>query len=318
MSSITQTQHDPKESYTILRIKRKRNEEPLDALVVDHGPKKKRSKGGINVFQFAETVEADAWKDERQKTDLQKRIATLARENTKKESEPVETTSGSATPAEAAPSPLPSQISQSRSYTVIPSESSEIQKQPTPSKRTATSPPKILSKEEYDEQQRSFTVYEAVPSSTSLASAPSRDMDLEMAKFLPMLEEYLKVSDSVPSLPPDNSTGAEASNDDDYVWDVFYSRPASHKELFDQLNVGLVSGLPQSASGYLDSDSDDDLDEEEDEDSNAEDFYKNDYPDEESASDWGSEKGSDDSDAFHEHSDHDSAYQRDDDDLDWR
>ena len=76
------------------------------------------------------------------------------------------------------------------------------------------------------------------------------------------------------------------------------------------------SGLPQSASGYLDSDSDDELDDEEDEDSNgkfgltldslelvdliaslAEDFYKNDYPDEESDSDWDSfsDKDSDDS-----------------------
>lgn len=65
-------------------------------------------------------------------------------------------------------------------------------------------------------------------------------MDPEVAKFLPMLQEYLKVSDTLPSLPSNNPADTASSNDDDYVWDVFYSRPAAHKELFDQLNIGMV------------------------------------------------------------------------------
>lgn len=55
-----------------------------------------------------------------------------------------------------------------------------------------------------------------------------------------MLQEYLKVSDTLPSLPSNNPADTASSNDDDYVWDVFYSRPAAHKELFDQLNIGMV------------------------------------------------------------------------------
>ena len=67
----------PPPAYSIMRIKRKRNEEPLDALrtylycsvlshlfdalsvVVDRGKKKLKS-----VFQFAETVEQSTWEDE--------------------------------------------------------------------------------------------------------------------------------------------------------------------------------------------------------------------------------------------------------------
>jgi hypothetical protein len=60
-------------TYTILRIKRKRAEEPLDALVVDSDVRVRRRKtrGGFDVFQFAETLEREAWENERQKEDLQ-------------------------------------------------------------------------------------------------------------------------------------------------------------------------------------------------------------------------------------------------------
>ena len=68
---------------TILRIKRKRNEEPLDALgmyslipelfmlmlcvVVESRVRRKKSRGGMDVFQFAQTVEDGAWKDDNMK-----------------------------------------------------------------------------------------------------------------------------------------------------------------------------------------------------------------------------------------------------------
>ena len=79
----------PPQSYTIVRIKRKRTEEPLDALgdlafILDHlihfrllslvvvdRPRRKKSKGTLNVFQFAETVEPGAWDDERQRQELE-------------------------------------------------------------------------------------------------------------------------------------------------------------------------------------------------------------------------------------------------------
>lgn len=43
----------------------------IASAVVESSAKRKKSKGGMNVFQFAETVEEDAWEDEKQKQDLQ-------------------------------------------------------------------------------------------------------------------------------------------------------------------------------------------------------------------------------------------------------
>ena len=75
------------QSCTILRIKRKRTEEPLDALgktlviplnhdslyliVVDSRVRRKKSRGGVGVFQYAQTVEDDAWDDVQRQKDIQ-------------------------------------------------------------------------------------------------------------------------------------------------------------------------------------------------------------------------------------------------------
>lgn len=77
--------------YTILRIKRKRNEEPLDALgkhcsfsrpdttlipvylVVESGMPRKKSRAAMDIFQFAQTVEDDTWKDEARQRAIQVR-----------------------------------------------------------------------------------------------------------------------------------------------------------------------------------------------------------------------------------------------------
>ena len=77
--------------YTILRIKRKRNEEPLDALgellsrqvlvriyqrhasifeTVVESVRRKKSRPGLDVFQFAETVAEGEW-DERRAKEVQ-------------------------------------------------------------------------------------------------------------------------------------------------------------------------------------------------------------------------------------------------------
>lgn len=73
--------------YTILRIKRKRNEEPLDALGRDviivcveaflnfflsvvESLRRKKSRG-IGVFRYAETVEDGVWDDAQKQRDIQ-------------------------------------------------------------------------------------------------------------------------------------------------------------------------------------------------------------------------------------------------------
>ena len=40
-------------------------------LVVESRVRRKKSRGGVGVFQFAQTVEQDAWKDEKRQMALQ-------------------------------------------------------------------------------------------------------------------------------------------------------------------------------------------------------------------------------------------------------
>ena len=87
MQGLPATVSITSQSCTILRIKRKRNEEPLDALgktlvnsmnhnsffliVVDSRVRRKKSRGGVGVFQYAQTVESDAWDDVQRQKDIQ-------------------------------------------------------------------------------------------------------------------------------------------------------------------------------------------------------------------------------------------------------
>jgi len=85
MNTVTSDTNQP---YTILRIKRKRNEEPLDALgkgclyrfmlrryfnsilLVVESLRRKKSRG-IGVFRYAETVEDGVWDDAQKQKDIQ-------------------------------------------------------------------------------------------------------------------------------------------------------------------------------------------------------------------------------------------------------
>ncbi|KAH9891997.1 hypothetical protein C8Q73DRAFT_763543 [Cubamyces lactineus] len=322
--------------YAILRIKRKRNEEPLDALVVDSAPRRKRSRGGLNVFQYAGTVEQAAWDDEQQKKELERRLAGLARDSTQKKPEGVAgpSTSAAAAPASApvsAPAPTspakphtaPGQTTMrthyeapSRTYTIVPQE--QIPTEHHVRKHNATAPPKVYSSKEMEEMKRSaaFKMYDAVPSSVS--GAVISDTDKEIEKFLPLLKEYLSVNDVAPPAPTPQTTGAHGEGmDEDYVYDVFYQRPTTFQELYEPgsgSNIAKLTGLPPELSGlYGEDESDEEYDDEDDEDSNAEDWYTNDYPEEEEPDPASSEEElSDGVDEFHETSDYEDVMHGDD------
>ncbi|KAF8654619.1 hypothetical protein AX16_003530 [Volvariella volvacea WC 439] len=293
--------------YTLLRIKRKRNEEPLDALVVESRERRKKSKGGLGVFQFAHTVEGGAWDDEKQQKVIQDQISRLAREPTIiPENEP---TSESSIPT-SKPTTTKGLQRSSRRYTILtPSEEPTFSKHPT-------NPPKVISVKDLPSTKVSrsdFRLYDAVLSKEDRRPAPA--VDPEMEKFIPLLNDYLKLHDIRPEaaaggLPTDSHLGSDS--EDDYVWDVFYHRPATLTEWNAAANVGMITGpLPSDIDPY-DSFSDEEEDEA-DEDSNAEEYYKNDYPDEED-SPWDSED--DKSDEWHEGSEYDDIFGRMDDDSD--
>ncbi|KAI6030803.1 hypothetical protein F5J12DRAFT_918912 [Pisolithus orientalis] len=260
-------------SYTILRIKRKRTEEPLDALVVESRSRRKKSRGGgLDVFQFAQTVETDAWDDVKARQNLQVRLWPCSRHISQ------------ASPVREVRSPDAGRPMEegNRRYTVRVAEEDTR----AASRRRPTSPPKVISAK--DASQNDFKMYDAVPADQEAAT---QLLDLQMENF----------SAYAPGLPqaPRAERGIPAT--DDYVWDVFYRRPYSLDEWRSlAANVGTLTGLP---AGPEESEEEDEADE----DSNAEEYYKNDYPDEESGSD---DDGSE-LDIFHEDSDHDESLYED-------
>ncbi|KIL67932.1 hypothetical protein M378DRAFT_196899 [Amanita muscaria Koide BX008] len=279
-------------AYTILRIKRKRNEEPLDALVVESRVRRKKSRGGMDVFQFAQTIEDDDWKDEKCKKDLEAQISRLTREVSK----PTK-----AQQVEKTMSPISRQQSEDarRRYTVELDDSGG-----RPLKR----PPTVISEKEA--AKTNFKVYDAVPSPEK--SRPPADTESEIDKFIPLLNEYLSLHDISPSSTqqpkkkeePKSSPGVAFKStkvyDDyvDYVWDVFFRRPGAGGLLDGNGNIATLTGLPPVDDELYGSSSESEFEDEADEDSNAEEYYKNDYPDEEEE-----DYSSGTSDEFHEDSD---------------
>ncbi|KIK03305.1 hypothetical protein K443DRAFT_95367 [Laccaria amethystina LaAM-08-1] len=283
------------QTYTILRIKRKRTEEPLDALVVESRVRRKKSKGGVGVFQYAQTVEVDDWEDEHCQKDIQDQISKLARES--REAKTVDVPSL----PDVLPPAVPRQLNEehSRRYTIVEHEKPEL-----PTRQFPTSPPKVVSAKDLSAKSRlhDFKMYDAIPSTRK--ASKRLEIDSEMEKFLPMLNDYLKIQDINPILVSDPSMAAPESlySEGDYVWDVFYHRPATLSEWNEVANIGTLTGLPPSFGDTYDSASGSEEEDEADEDSNAEEYYKNDYPDEE---DSDSQDSPDDSDEWHEDSDHD-------------
>lgn len=117
--------------------------------------------------------------------------------------------------------------------------------------------PKVWSTKELEAAKRAvqFKMYEAVPSTSTgkKASTPS-EIDAEIDKFLPLLKDYLNgkqlpperraalssalldiVSDLAPPSPAKSVKGGKDADgmDEDYVYDVFYHRPATSKDLYD-------------------------------------------------------------------------------------
>ncbi|KAG6903279.1 hypothetical protein C0995_000174 [Termitomyces sp. Mi166 len=280
---------------TIVRIKRKRNEEPLDAL--ESRVRRKKSRG-MGVFKFAQTVEKDAWEDEEQAKQIQDQISRLTREAAAlPDSQP------SAEP-QYVPPPKTKHKDEARHYTVL-SDDYDDQNSESPRVSRPVAPPKILAAKDLPPKnsQLDFKMFDAVLTTDNNKPSPT-PMDSDMEKFLPMLNDYLKLHDVVLDQLPTEGKGASPSKDvtmqtnDDYVWDVFYHRPATLSEWNQAVNVATLSGLPLAITNSYESASESEEEDEADEDSNAEEYYKNDYPEDE-------DDTSSESDEFHEHSDYD-------------
>ncbi|RXW22862.1 hypothetical protein EST38_g2989 [Candolleomyces aberdarensis] len=289
--------------YTILRIKRKRNEEPLDALVVESIIRRKKSKGGVGVFQYAQTVENSAWDDEKSQKDIQDAISKLSRESAAQSEPGAEVRQSSPlAPRQASPS-------RKRRFTIV-----EVDKITSPTKQKLDPISQTDTSRDVDQPPLppDFRMYDAIPSAPVVEEPVEEDP--EMVKFQAMLSDYLRINDVPLSPPPtespmqvpaasknDSRMKPPTADDGDYVWDIFYHRPTSLSEWNDLANVGMLSSFPTALFDEdYDSESESEIADEADEDSNEEDYYKNDYPDEEET-----DSDAEDSDEWHEHSDYD-------------
>ncbi|KLO05581.1 hypothetical protein SCHPADRAFT_933553 [Schizopora paradoxa] len=308
--STMEVQRTP--AYTILRIKRKRDEEVPDVLVAEPSTKKgsKRRKSALDVFQYAETVDASMWKDVERQQELKDRISALS--------------NGSAPPASSSPqkssippeaTPMTRNVSSTtngpaRQYRVVVQDEKPKGKRD----RFAQTPPKVLSSKDLSLSSSSgFRVYDAVLESDEPKGGETGIDDPEMEKFQSLLKDYLTVSESNNSLPPSRPLSTPSSSlasipmsasstsiSDEYVYDVFYHRPTTLSQWTESGNMGTLVGLPSMLfDDDYEIDSESEEEDEADEDSNAEDFYANDYPDEEQSSEE-EHYGSDGSDSEEE------------------
>lgn len=82
-----------------------------------------------------------------------------------------------------------------------------------------------------------YTLYDAIPESKVSTKEPTSPVDHEMDKFLPMLQEYLRsmiislrshIDNNKRVLVNNEPSNIASTSDKDgeYVWDVFYHRPA--------------------------------------------------------------------------------------------
>ncbi|KAH8824811.1 hypothetical protein DL96DRAFT_1610925 [Flagelloscypha sp. PMI_526] len=262
----------PPQPVTILRIKRKRHEEPLDALVVEASARRKKSRPSQQgLFQFAQTIEEKHLTPEHHKA-IQGKIEDLTRQPP-------------STPSPRSPSQVPPTP---RTYTVIQTEEAE---ELTKRKTRLLEPPKVLSTANDPQPpppQRSdsdFKMFDAV-----LAHEPQPETkDEEMEKFMPMLTDYLKLHDmplESPKVSAKSSVNhSRSGSQDEYVYDIFYHRPTTVEE-WDSIstNVATLTGLPSSFNNEWESDSEEEIEDEADEDSNDENWHTNDYPEEEDPS----------------------------------
>ncbi|KLT43910.1 hypothetical protein CC85DRAFT_295907 [Cutaneotrichosporon oleaginosum] len=256
----------PPGQYTVLRIKRKATEPPLSSLVIsDERAAKRRTLRKRGVFRLAETV-PHTWRGEGAECDMLK-VET----NDSVRISP--TTSCShfdpGTLAPRIPLSVLAPLTPPRDKTEEAAETVSVP-HPTPSvprtqyrvvpgapARDPNLPPRVITNAERDAARNALLFVDA----TAVHDDP------DMAAFLPMLNEYLRLEGAAPPPP----------QDDEYVYDLYFKT----EEAGAGGSVGALLGYEESSPPSTPPDSE--PEDEADEDSNDEDYYRNDYPEDEDA-----------------------------------
>ncbi|EOQ99349.1 RNA polymerase II nuclear localization protein IWR1 [Wallemia ichthyophaga EXF-994] len=260
---------------SFIRIKRKRNEEPLDALLIGEQEdkegsdrpiaRKKRQKQGL--FKLAETVEQSTFTSETTKEELQSRLKRKAEDEQDDSSSVDQRRRSNHNNAEITQPPR-------KRYHVIKGDrdvSSDV----------------FIDVEE--EKRRIEDGKPAEATNTAKPLDPFDEDSEQMREFRRLVEDYLKMQEVVSIDSNDSEKGNDkedkntVNNNNDYVFDVYYrDSKKSHHSPEILSNIGLLTGLSDEFGAGVDYSSDStDIKDEADEDSNEEDYYTNDYPDEE-------------------------------------
>ncbi|CAG8531370.1 9963_t:CDS:10 [Funneliformis mosseae] len=281
---------------TIIRLKRKRNEEPLDALVVqqlfESGKKKakrndKEAKIEAKVeenlkvenvenvkeepresipfiFRFAKTVEEISFNDSTKTQQLKDHIVKLISRKDILKRKGIET----------------KQIREEQIARFNESGRKERYKVIDRNRQKSNSSLITSGDDVEDEDEVAtnlFKMYDAVKENVSLIEpkfVEKDDIDSEiMCNFIPMVRQYLSLQEQID----------KEDSDDAYVYDVYYRDDAM--DLDDRMNFNKIATLTwfNDDGNELfvnESDEKDEIVYSDEEDSNAEDYYTHDYPDE--------------------------------------
>ncbi|KAI9025803.1 hypothetical protein CLU79DRAFT_743155 [Phycomyces nitens] len=276
--------HPTEPQLTILRIKRKRTEEPLDALFVqqDKDKRPRRESNAKNdpkltlpasalptLFRLAETVEEKSFSSLTEAQKLKNRISRRIQPGSR---------------------PMTPESSDDRKYRMMKEQLDTNRQaryrviQKNRSKNAENMPPMVQSASEAAAKDL-FQMYEAVKEGEENEKAKLfvdddiEDPDDIMCNFIPMVKEYLTLNE-------------KPKDEDEYVYDVYYRDDSNLTAGINAGNIGSLVWFDEE-TGYLNDDTDSELGDHEDEDSNAEDYYQNDYPDEESDQGYEPYHGSD-------------------------
>ncbi|KAI7819722.1 hypothetical protein BC939DRAFT_505558 [Gamsiella multidivaricata] len=300
------TEHDV---YTILRIKRKRNEEPLDTLVVQeqleklNGKRRKRRGDEVDgegekaepdfpapkispaVFRLATTVNKESFKDPTQSIELRDKITHLA-----ETMRPRSRLSDRHIPEfEDRIHERRGALVQGKKEEVRTARYRVINQNRTGLGKPEQLPPVVKSSVEVEAEAAldMFKMYDAVKEEDSsskkelLREAEESDI---MCNFLPMVREYLTIAENVPNpkitVETCKNAGSQDS-EDDFVYDIYYrDLHAGHQQESTHRAVGALLWFSDDENNFMNED-DSSEDDYEDSDSNAEDYYQNDYPEDE-------------------------------------
>ncbi|WOO78516.1 uncharacterized protein LOC62_02G002062 [Vanrija pseudolonga] len=266
--------------YTVLRIKRKATEAaPASLAVIGGGDeadqsqtrRKRRDIGGgrsRGVFRLADTV-PQTWQGHGEEGEvLKSRIEGLLAGSTKPEAQA--STAGSVAP----PASVPIPTAPAAAPTQPPSAATQYRVVPRPAAPFAQDPglpPRVITLAEIEAARSALVLVDAQAVADAGLSRSALD-DPQMAAFLPMLNEYLKLE----------STPRPIVEDEEYVYDLYYRDLAANgDDIEPSANVATLLGYEDLSPPSTPPDSE--PEDEADEDSNDEDYYRNDYPEDEDA-----------------------------------